>query len=174
MSHKALFLDRDGTIIVDVHHGHDPDGVVLIPGAREALLRARDLGYQCFLFTNQSGIGRGYFTLEDAIACNQRMIQLLELGENLFTEICIAPEHPDDPPIYRKPNPRFILESISRYQLDPAHTYMIGDRSSDWLAGINAGAVSSGKPLTDEALACLSQHNIPLYPDLLGFIQTLR
>lgn len=178
MTCKALFLDRDGTLIIDVHHGHDPDGVTLLPGTREALLHARRHGYLLFLFTNQSGIGRGYFTLEDAIACNQRMIELLDLGADVFTDICIAPEHPDDPPLYRKPSPRFILECMSRHHLDPAHTYMIGDRTSDWLAGINAGihpiALSSGKPLGPEAQACLTQHSIPLHPDLLSFAQTLR
>jgi D-glycero-D-manno-heptose 1,7-bisphosphate phosphatase len=55
---KALFLDRDGTIIVDKHYLADPAGVELIPGVRSALQRARELGYKLFLFTNQSGIGR--------------------------------------------------------------------------------------------------------------------
>lgn len=174
---RALFLDRDGTIIVDVHHGHDPDGVTLLPGARNALQRAVKLGYQLFLFTNQSGIGRGYFTMDDAIACNQRMIELLEMGEDVFKATCIAPEHPDDVPVYRKPQPRFILEAIKEHRLDPAQCYMIGDRQSDWQAGLNAGiqavAVQSGKTLSADARSFMAKNKVALYPGLKAFVETL-
>jgi len=175
---KALFLDRDGTLIVDVHHGHDPDGVALLPGVREALQEAIALGYQLFLFTNQSGIGRGFFTLADAIACNQRMIELLGLGSGVFTDICIAPEHPDDPPHYRKPEPRFILESIQAHGLDPCHCYMIGDRQSDWQAGLNAGiqavAVESGKPLTEDAETFVEKNAVARHASLAEFVASLK
>ena len=67
---KALFLDRDGTLIVDVPYLADPTRVQLLPGVREGFIRARGLGYRFFLFTNQSGVGRGYFTLDDALRCN--------------------------------------------------------------------------------------------------------
>jgi D-glycero-D-manno-heptose 1,7-bisphosphate phosphatase len=101
------------------------------------------------LFTNQSGIGRGYYTLADAEACNARMLELLGLGDDLFTAICIAPEAPDQPSLYRKPSPRFITESIATYSLDPARCWMVGDRDSDLAAGLAAGiraaAVCTGK-----------------------------
>src|SRR5688572_33108526 len=89
---KALFLDRDGTLIVDKHYLADPDGVELIPGVADALRHARTLGYQLFLFTNQAGIARGFYTLDDVLRCNTRMEELLGFPLPLFTDICIAPE----------------------------------------------------------------------------------
>ena len=125
---KALFLDRDGTLIIDKHYLADPAGVELIPGVITGLQRARELGFLLFLFTNQSGIGRGYHTLADAEACNRRMLELLGLGDELFTDICIAPESSDQPVEFRKPSPRFIHDSMTMHALDPAQFWMVGDR----------------------------------------------
>src|SRR3954471_24390111 len=99
---KALFLDRDGTLIFDKVYLADPAGVELIPGAAEGLKRARSLGYKLFLFTNQSGIGRGLHSLEDTHRVNARMEELLGLDAPLFTEVGIAPEAPGQPVVYRK------------------------------------------------------------------------
>lgn len=173
---KALFLDRDGTLIIDKDYLSDPAGVELIPGATDALRRARELGYKLFLFTNQSGIGRGYFSLADAVACNNRMIELLGLGSDIFTDICIAPESADQPAVYRKPSPRFILESIARHSLDPAQCWMVGDRESDLEAGINAGihaaAVCTGKYTAAEWAERLPR-GVVLHSDLKSLVLTL-
>ncbi|HVU18171.1 MAG TPA: HAD-IIIA family hydrolase [Candidatus Didemnitutus sp.] len=146
---KALFLDRDGTLIIDKDYLADPAGVELFPGVAGALAEARRKGYLLFLFTNQSGIGRGYHSLADAEAVNARMEAMLGLGSPLFTETCIAPEAPDQPSLYRKPSPRFLLEAAQRHGLDPAHSWMVGDKESDIDSGLNAGmrvaAVCSGK-----------------------------
>lgn len=141
---KALFLDRDGTLIVDKDYLSDPAGVELLPGVAKALRRAMDLGYHLFLFTNQSGVGRGYFTLDKVHACNRRMEALLDLPEPGFVEIKIATETPDQPHVYRKPSPRFILEMIEKYTLDPRHCFMVGDRWSDVQAGLNANIAAIG------------------------------
>src|SRR5689334_19455053 len=114
---KALFLDRDGTLIIDKVYLADPAGVELIAGAVEGLQRARALGYKLFLFTNQSGIGRGFHTLDDTLRVNARMEQLLGLAPPVFADTCIAPEMPGQPSLYRKPSPRFILEKIAQHQL---------------------------------------------------------
>src|SRR4051812_36075726 len=135
---KALFLDRDGTLILDKHYLADPAGVELIPGVAAALKQARALGYQLFLFTNQSGIGRGLHTLDDALRCNARMEELIGLPLPLFTDICTAPEPSEQPSVYRKPPPLFIAKSTPRHGLDPRHCWMIGDRDSDVEAGRNA------------------------------------
>ncbi len=174
---KALFLDRDGTINWDTGYLSKSEDVELIPGVAEALRRAREAGYLLFLFTNQSGVGRGYFSLEDVHRCNARMLELLGLGEDLFAEICIAPEHPEGPAEYRKPSPRFIEEMIAQHQLDPAHCAMVGDRKSDWGAGINAGitpiAVKTGEELDEKAQAYLAEHGVAVYADLAAYIDTL-
>ena len=135
----AVFLDRDGTLIENRHYLSSPEGVALLPGVGEALARARAAGAKLFLFTNQSGIGRGYFTRADVEAQNSRMLDLLGLGADLFAGICIAPERPDEPPVYRKPSPRFIEEMLAEHAFPAQAAWMVGDASSDWEAGINAG-----------------------------------
>lgn len=89
---RTIFLDRDGTLIENRHYLSSPEGVALLPGVCEALARVREAGAKLFLFTNQSGVGRGYFTLADVEGVNRRMIEMLGLGDDLFAGICIAPE----------------------------------------------------------------------------------
>lgn len=173
---KALFLDRDGTLIVDKHYLADPAEVELIPGAKAALARARTLGFRLFILSNQSGIGRGYFTMEDAQRCHDRMLTLLDLGPDLFDGVCMAPEAPDQPSRYRKPSPAYILETIARHHLDPSRCVMVGDRESDIQTGLNAGigtaAVCTGK-LDEAAWANLSLPAVPVYADFSAFVATL-
>ncbi|MDR2981396.1 MAG: HAD-IIIA family hydrolase [Puniceicoccales bacterium] len=171
----ALFLDRDGTIIYDKHNICDPADVCLIPGMRIALVADLNAGYKLFIFSNQSGIGWGYFSWEDFYACNKQMFKLLDLPSAVFTEIKAAPETATQPSLYRKPSPLFIEEMIAKYNLDTSRSWMIGDRKSDWEAGINAGiqsvAVKTGKPIDSESEAFLQQYNVPLYNDVLTFIR---
>ncbi len=173
---KALFLDRDGTLIVDKHYLADPAGVELIPGVASALEQARAAGYALFLFTNQSGIARGLYTLDDVHRCNQRMDELLGLNGSIWADICIATEGPDEPMRYRKPSPRFITESIARHRLNPAECWMVGDREGDIQAGLGAGirsaAVCTGKH--DAAgWAALRPPGVPVFPSLVEFVATL-
>jgi D-glycero-D-manno-heptose 1,7-bisphosphate phosphatase len=169
LKNKAVFLDRDGTIIVDGNYISRPEQVQLLPDAREGLRLLLDLGCQLFLFTNQSGIGRGYFTMESVHACNQHMLDLLGLGRPLFTDICIAPESPDQPAVYRKPSPRFITESILKHDLDRAGCWMVGDRASDVESGLNAGIraalIGGGSPAAGI--------NVPTFASVLGFARHL-
>ncbi|MDR1433265.1 MAG: HAD-IIIA family hydrolase [Puniceicoccales bacterium] len=139
----AIFLDRDGTIIVDKNYPSDPEGVELLSGAREAITLLKNFGCLLFLFSNQSGIGRGLLTFDDANACNRRMVTLLGCGDGVFDEICMATEAPSADPIYRKPSPRFILEMIEKYGLSKKNCHMVGDKESDVFAGINAGINSA-------------------------------
>lgn len=173
---KALFLDRDGTIILDKHYLSDPAGVELIPGVAAALARARALGYRLFILTNQSGIGRGTYTLNDVHRCNERMDELLALPRPIFDGICIVPETPDQPSLYRKPSPRYLVETIDRHQLDPAQCWMVGDRTSDIETGLNAkiraAAVCTGK-LDAAGWAALALPGVPVFPSLVEFVATL-
>lgn len=174
---KALFLDRDGTLIVDKHYLADPAGVEIIPGVPDALRRARRLGFQLFLFTNQSGIARGLHTLDDVLRCNARMEELLALPAPVFEDICIAVEGPDEPQRYRKPSPRFIHESISRHALDRTQCWMVGDRQGDIDAGrnaeINAAAVCTGKH-DAAAWSALALPGVPVFPSLVEFVAALE
>jgi D-glycero-D-manno-heptose 1,7-bisphosphate phosphatase len=131
MTPRALILDRDGTLIEHVPYLSDPDGVRLLPGVREALAFARNAGVRLFLHSNQSGVGRGLFTLESVESCNRRMIDLLGLGNEGFERICIAPEHPDETSVYRKPSPAFVYEIMNSTGLSAGEICYIGDRGSD-------------------------------------------
>ncbi|MDR1666013.1 MAG: HAD-IIIA family hydrolase [Puniceicoccales bacterium] len=173
---KALFLDRDNTLVHDPGYLHDPHQVRLLPGVIEALKWAKEAGHLLFLISNQSGVGRGFFTLEQALICTQRMVEQIGLGEELFREICLATETPDDPPVYRKPSPRFILEMIEKYTLDPHRSWMIGDRWTDVQTGINAGIRSLFLAQTlpsgvDETF--LRHHAVPHVPTLREAIPLL-
>lgn len=172
---QALFLDRDGTLIFDKDYLHDPALVELIPGTREAIRRARDAGCLLFLLTNQSGIGRGFFTMRDYEACHRRFVELLGLRESDFAACGIAPEAPDQPSRYRKPQPAFVYEQLAAFpQLDPARCWMVGDRKSDWQTGLNAGirsaAVATGKPIDAPATEFLRANAIPLFPTFADFV----
>lgn len=171
---RALFLDRDGTLILDKHYLSDPAGVELIPGVVDGLRRARQLGYELFLFTNQSGIGRGMYTLQDTLRCNARMEELIGLGSPLFKDVCIAPEAPDQPQQYRKPSPRFILESIERHGLDRAECWMVGDNLADFQAGQAAGvriaAVCTGK-VDAKKCEALGIPGLRAFSDLATFVR---
>jgi D-glycero-D-manno-heptose 1,7-bisphosphate phosphatase len=136
---QAVFLDRDGTLIENRHYLASPEGVAVLPGVREGLARARAAGAKLFLFTNQSGVGRGLFTLAAVEAVNRRMIEAIGLGDDLFAGICIAPERPDEPPVYRKPSPRFIHEMLATHAVAAEAAWMVGDSPADWEAGLKAG-----------------------------------
>jgi D-glycero-D-manno-heptose 1,7-bisphosphate phosphatase len=172
----ALFLDRDGTLNFDRHYVWDPDGIELIPGVAGALREARALGLRLFLHTNQSGIARGLFQLADVDRCNARLEELLGLPRPVFDAICVAPEGPGDPQVYRKPSPRFIQECVARHQLAPARCWMVGDRESDLeagrLAGIGTAAVCTGKH-DDAAWRQLLPAGTPVWPSLTELVATL-
>lgn len=138
---EALFLDRDGTLIKWVDYLHDPSEVVLEPGIARALLKTKKAGCRLFLHTNQSGVGRGYFSMSAVHAVNDEMFRQMGIQRDFFDEICIAPDDPSslDDQSYRKPSPRFELEMIEKYGLEKTACYMIGDSSSDIEAGVNAG-----------------------------------
>ena len=173
----ALFLDRDGTLILDKHYLADPAGVELIPGVADALRRARILGYRLFLHTNQSGIARGFYTVNDVHRCNERMEELLGLPRPVFDAVCIAPEGPNEPAVYRKPAPRFLLETIARYQLDPQRCWMVGDNDGDIQAARNAqiGAVAVCTGKRDaKAWGALALPGVLVYPSLVEFVAALE
>ena len=174
---KALFLDRDGTLIYDKHYLSNPDEVEVIPAAGQALAQALKLGYRLFLFSNQSGVGRGYFSIEAVHACNQRMVELMGFTTLPFTESCLAIEAPEAPTVYRKPSPRFIVEMLEKYSLCASECYMVGDKLCDWQAGIAAGintaAVLTGKLLTADCHGYLDQHTISIYENIGEFVRSV-
>ncbi len=172
---RAVFLDRDGTLIKDAHYLKDPAKVEVIEGVGEALARTRKAGFLLFLHTNQSGIARGFYDWDDVRTCNLKMLKLLELPENFFDETCIAPEWPAKEGGYRKPSDRFERETIDKRDLEPSECWMVGDKWIDaetgLLAGMRAALVKTGKPIDDYTRSKALASNVPIHADLLEFVE---
>lgn len=141
---KALIFDRDGTLIEHVPYLSDPEQVILLPEIKEGLSTLLSADFLLFLHTNQSGVGRGMFEMGAVHACNQRLVELLDLGPRPFGRICIAPEKPGDSSLYRKPSPQFAREIIEEFSLTPTELCYLGDRSSDLQTAVEAGTHGIG------------------------------
>jgi len=139
----AIFLDRDGTIITEREYLADPAGVELFPSAGAALKRLQDAGFKLVIVTNQSGIGRGYYTEADMHRVNERLLELLAADGVRIEKIYFAPESPDQPSRGRKPSPQFLFDAREELGLDLAASYMIGDKLIDLECGWNAGVKQS-------------------------------
>lgn len=138
MKRRAIFFDRDDTLIKNVPYLGDPHQVRLMPHAQESLDLLKKNGFLLFIVSNQSGVGRGYITKEQVHQVNQEMLR--QLGSSYFQEIYCAYSAPDAAiDDGRKPNPLLVLEASQKYHLDLAHSYMIGDRIADIQCALNAG-----------------------------------
>jgi len=172
---KAIFLDRDGTLIKDTHYLKDPAKVEILDGVGDALVRMRAAGYLIFMHTNQSGIERGYYDWDDVNACNRKMLLLLGLAEDFFVDTCIAPEWPEKENGYRKPSSRYERETIAKYELTPMECWMVGDKWIDVQTGLSAGMraalVKTGKPIDDEMGSEAIESKVPVHLNLLEFVE---
>lgn len=140
---RAVFLDRDGVLIEEKNFLHRAEDVVLLPGVGEALRRLSDAGFLLFIVSNQSGVGRGYFTLADVEKVNAQLAAgVAPLGVS-FRKIYIAPEAPDQPSRGRKPSPQFLFDARNEFGVDLARSFMIGDKVIDLECGWNAGVQAS-------------------------------
>jgi D-glycero-D-manno-heptose 1,7-bisphosphate phosphatase len=140
---RAVFLDRDGTIIEEREFLRDPEQVAIYPGVAAALRRLLEAGFKLFIVSNQSGVGRGYFTIAEVEAVNRHLLRELGREGVHFEKIYFAPESPDVPSHGRKPSPQFLFDARDEFTLDLAASYMIGDKLSDLECGWNAGVKES-------------------------------
>ena len=136
---RAVFLDRDGTLIEEKEYLHRPEGVVIFPGVGQALRRLQDAGFLMFIVSNQSGVGRGYFTMADVEAVHAHLLKELARDGVRFTKIYVAPEAPDQPSRGRKPSPQFLFDARDEFGIDLSQSYLIGDKLIDLECGWNAG-----------------------------------
>ena len=134
---RAVFLDRDGTIIHDADYCSDPKQVHVLEGAPEALRRLKGKGYKLIVITNQSGIGRGFFTLEQYRAVETEVLR--QLGPGLIDATYFCPDTPEQPSKCRKPAPGMILEAARDHDVDLARSFFVGDKEIDAECGRNAG-----------------------------------
>lgn len=143
----ALFLDRDGVLNEDPGYVYRWEDFHWIEGAREAVAAFNAAGWWVFVVTNQSGVGRGYYTEADVHALHVRMTEsLAEVGGHVDAYY-YCPHHPDAPdPAYRhpdppdrKPNPGMLLRAMADWPVDAARSLMVGDKDGDIEAGRRAG-----------------------------------
>jgi D-glycero-D-manno-heptose 1,7-bisphosphate phosphatase len=136
---RAIFIDRDGTLIADKDYLHKPEEVEFVKGAITALKRAMDAGFEIVMVTNQSGVGRGFFTMEDVATVHEYIAREMSSGQVSMLHIYVAPEAPDAPSRGRKPSPQFLFDARDAYGIDLGRSYMIGDKLIDLECGWNAG-----------------------------------
>lgn len=160
---KAWFLDRDGTIIIDKNYLSDPNLIEFLPNSIEALKLAQELGYILIVITNQSGVGRGYFSLEQAnniqdVFCKE----LLKHGITI-TKSYICP-HYDSNCDCRKPQTGMFEQAIKDFNLNPIECIACGDKERDIINLTNLGLLSSNLGIIDNSNFC----------DILSFFQKVR
>ncbi len=156
---KAVFFDRDGTLIHEKPGTYlsDPDKVKLyapVPAALEKLYQA---GFVFFIVSNQSGIGRGYFTEKEVNAVHARLQELLPVP---VKEIVFCPHSPDQKCACRKPGTLLGERLIKKYNIDTARSFMVGDKKADVLFGHGLGLKSILMTTAN------GKNHLKKYPDL--------
>ena len=135
---RALFLDRDGTLIVDVGYPKDPDQVQLIAGAAD-VLRPLQRDWLLVVVSNQSGIARGLVTPEQATAVHDRFVARFADAGVAFAGYYYCPHAPDAKCACRKPAPGMLLDAADELGVELTRSILIGDKDSDLDAGRAAG-----------------------------------
>ncbi|MBS7564693.1 HAD family hydrolase [Mucilaginibacter sp. Bleaf8] len=146
---KAIFLDKDGTVINDVPYNVNPDLITLKPGVIEGLQQLKAQGYLLVMVTNQAGVAKGYFS-EDALpAVEHRLQDLLQPYQLRLDAFYYCPNHPEGTVApyniacnYRKPMPGMLLQAAAEFDIDLESSWMIGDILHDVEAGNRAGCRS--------------------------------
>src|SRR5262249_112837 len=133
----ALFIDRDGTIMEDTDYCSHPKDVRIFPGVVEALWRLKSVGFKIIIITNQSGIGRGVFTLEQYRAVESEVLR--QLGDGLIDATYYGPDAPGKHSDCRKPAPGMVVQATRDHHIDLSRSILIGDKEIDVQCAHNAG-----------------------------------
>jgi D,D-heptose 1,7-bisphosphate phosphatase len=138
----CVFLDRDGTIAKDVPYCPGPEQFELLPGAAAGIKQLNAVGFKVILVTNQSGIGRGYFTAAALGLVHEKMKVDLGVHGAHLDGIYYCPHRPDENCDCRKPKPKLILQAAAEHHIDLARSYFVGDTANDIAAGKAAGCTT--------------------------------
>ena len=133
----AIFLDRDGVIVEDIGYHHKIKDFKLIPNAIKGLKRLK--GYKLFIITNQSGIGRGLYSIKDFTNFNNHLIKTLKKYKIKIEKTYYCPHKPEDKCECRKPKIRLLKDAEKEFEIELKKSFVIGDKKSDIEMGKNAG-----------------------------------
>jgi D-glycero-D-manno-heptose 1,7-bisphosphate phosphatase len=137
---RAVFIDRDGTIVEEIHYLHRPEDVRVVKGVPAALKKLNRAGFLIFIITNQAGIGRGYYTEADMQRVHRHLLGVIGKDGATVDGVYFCPHHPDDHCNCRKPSPKFLFDAAAQFDIRLARSFMVGDRMADLEAGRRAGA----------------------------------
>jgi D-glycero-D-manno-heptose 1,7-bisphosphate phosphatase len=138
-SQGLVLLDRDGTLIRNVPFLHDPAKVEILPGVIDGLLKLQAAGLRLAIVSNQQGIGLGYYTVQDFIAVNQRLLRELGARGIRISKIYFCPHSLAEQCSCRKPATGMITRAMREFGASPEETFMAGDSDDDMQAGADAG-----------------------------------
>jgi D-glycero-D-manno-heptose 1,7-bisphosphate phosphatase len=174
---KHIVLDRDGTLIKYVPYLCDPNKVELIELTTEAIKVLKENDYKIHLHTNQSGVSRGYFNMNDVEKCNEIMIDKIGLGSDIFEYACIATDYPPGINSYRKPSPKYGFEIIKKHNINSDSLIYVGDSISDLKTAKNIGCDAFGVMSGGYDLINLMKSEIDLnykvFPNLFEVVKYL-
>ena len=141
MKTPAVFFDRDGTLMTEVNYCSDPSKVAVFPGATEALRKLKAAGFKIIVITNQSGIGRGYYTEEQYHEVHKELVR--QLGDELLDGTYYCPAAPEANSPRRKPLPGMVREAEAEHEIDLSRSFFVGDKSADIECGRNSGMLGT-------------------------------
>ena len=133
----AVFLDRDGTIMEDTDYCSHPRDVRLFPGVLEALRQLKSRGFKLIIITNQSGIGRGLFTVDQYRAVESEVLR--QIGDGMIDATYYCPDAPGQHSNCRKPAPGMVVQATRDHPIDLSRSFLIGDKEIDVECAHNAG-----------------------------------
>lgn len=149
---KAVFIDRDDTITKDSPYWHKAEELKFLPGAIKALQKLSNTEYKIIIVTNQSGIGRGYFTQKDFEKLTTEMKRILHQHKVRVDNVYYCPHNPDEGCECRKPSVGLLLQAVNEFGISLNDSWMIGDRDTDVIAGreANVKTIKIGKHMPKE------------------------
>jgi len=141
-SGRVVVLDRDGTIVIDKHYLDDPDELEFLPNAAAGLRLLHAAGHRLVVVTNQSGVGRGRFSLARMHEVNARLEQMVVAAGARLEAVYSCPHSPDDCCSCRKPGTALMQQAAEELGFEPSDTIVVGDKASDVELGVNVGAIT--------------------------------
>ncbi len=146
---KCVFLDRDGVLIKDIGYLKNPEDIIIMPNSIESLKILKKNGFLLIVVTNQAGIAKGFFNIDDLAAVNNRLLKIYEDDGMIIDDLYFCPHHENGTVepynikcSCRKPDTGMVLKGVERFNIDIGKSYMVGDKDSDILLAINSGLKS--------------------------------